>query len=100
MRNNNYGGGYNNKNKTPYGAKNTNYNNKPRSDVYVKKIDKVTKSEEPGFTGEPSPWFDDNEFFSKFPQSENKGEKDYYFNSYSSFYIHEEMIKDKVNYCY
>lgn len=26
-----------------------------------------------------------------------KNEKDYYFNSYSSFYIHEEMIKDRVN---
>lgn len=27
---------------------------------------------------------------------DHKGEKDYYFNSYSSFYIHEEMIKDSI----
>ena len=26
----------------------------------------------------------------------NKEKKDYYFNSYSSYYIHEEMLKDKV----
>lgn len=25
-----------------------------------------------------------------------KNEKDYYFGSYSRFYIHEDMIKDKV----
>lgn len=27
---------------------------------------------------------------------DKKEEKDYYFNSYSSFYIHEEMIKDRI----
>ena len=66
---------------------------------YIKKIfrDKIEISEEAGFTGEPSTWFDDAEFFSRLPGRENKGEKDYYFNSYSSFYIHEEMIKDRVN---
>ena len=26
----------------------------------------------------------------------NNEKKDYYFNSYSSYYIHEEMLKDKV----
>ena len=29
------------------------------------------------------------------PKNSNK-KKDYYFNSYSSYYIHEEMLKDKV----
>lgn len=58
--------------------------------------DKVEKTEEQGFTGDPSTWFNDQEFFSKLPNTIDKGEKDYYFNSYSSFYIHEEMIKDRV----
>jgi protein arginine N-methyltransferase 1 len=29
-------------------------------------------------------------------KAETTEEKDYYFNSYSTFYIHEEMIKDRV----
>lgn len=56
----------------------------------------MEKTVEPGFTGEPENWFDDEEFSKKLPIIEGEGEKDYYFNSYSSFYIHEEMIKDKV----
>ena len=30
------------------------------------------------------------------PSTSPKQKKDYYFNSYSSYYIHEEMLKDKV----
>ncbi len=65
--------------------------------IFFKISWEVSKSDEEGFTGAPSEWFSDKEFFSKLPGSmDHKGEKDYYFNSYSSFYIHEEMIKDKV----
>lgn len=55
------------------------------------------KSEETGFTGETQNWFNDEEYFKKMVgDMDYKNEKDYYFNSYSSFYIHEEMIKDRV----
>jgi len=94
---------------------NNNYNNKSyytpkNNEVFVKKVylnlflsnsEKVEKSEEDGFTGDPSTWFDDKEYFSKLAVNMEKREaKDYYFNSYSSFYIHEEMIKDRVNYSF
>ena len=65
--------------------------------IFIKYSEKVEKSEEDGFTGEPSNWFSDEEFHKSLQiNTEDKGEKDYYFNSYSSFYIHEEMIKDRV----
>ena len=65
--------------------------------IINKNSDKVEKSEEEGFNGEPSNWFNDEEFYKSLQiNKEEKTEKDYYFNSYSSFYIHEEMIKDKV----
>ena len=83
--------GYNN-----FGGNKRYSHHKKNEDVFVKKIEKVEKSEELGFTGPTSNWFDDEEFYKRLPKTENKGEKDYYFNSYSSFYIHEEMIKDKV----
>lgn len=64
---------------------------------YIPAKNNVTLSKENGFTGVPETWFDDKEFAEKLlVKPENKGEKDYYFNSYSSFYIHEEMIKDYV----
>lgn len=59
--------------------------------------DKIEKTQEPGFTGPTSNWFDDDEFNKKLVVSKDTQEKDYYFNSYSTFYIHEEMIKDRVN---
>lgn len=77
--------------------KNYNYGNKkPNKEVYVKKNDKIEKSEEEGFTGAPESWFNDQEFYSRLMTKGDGEEKDYYFNSYSSFYIHEEMIKDKI----
>ena len=57
----------------------------------------VARSEETGFTGSPEEWFDDSEFkkglVADFTHKEGG---DYYFESYSNFYIHEEMLKDKV----
>lgn len=64
--------------------------------VYRSADNKVEKADEIGFAGESELWFDDNEFNSKLIVKPRSGDKDYYFNSYSSFYIHEEMIKDKV----
>jgi hypothetical protein len=53
-------------------------------------------SEEPGFTGEPSEWFDDIAFKKQLitDLTYNDQKHDYYFGSYSHFYIHEEMLKD------
>ena len=65
--------------------------------VYVKKIQTIQKSEEDGFTGDPSLWFSDEKYYENLPgKSDIYHQKDYYFNSYSNFYIHEEMLKDKV----
>ncbi len=71
--------------------------NSEKIEIYNPSTNKVISSNEIGFTGSPENWFDDKEFCEKLIiKQENKGEKDYYFNSYSSFYIHEEMIKDYV----
>jgi protein arginine N-methyltransferase 1 len=75
----------------PYGKE-----QKPKHDVFIKQSEIIEKSEEEGFTGNPENWFSDQEFYSKLETKENAEKKDYYFNSYSSFYIHEEMIKDKI----
>ena len=57
----------------------------------------ITSSKEEGFTGDPQTWFSDEIFYQNLPgKSDVYHEKDYYFNSYSTFYIHEEMIKDKI----
>eukprot|EP00826_Nyctotherus_ovalis_P027767 TRINITY_DN2172_c0_g1_i9.p1 TRINITY_DN2172_c0_g1~~TRINITY_DN2172_c0_g1_i9.p1 ORF type:complete len:387 (-),score=117.97 TRINITY_DN2172_c0_g1_i9:153-1313(-) len=54
-------------------------------------------SDEPGFTGDPSSWFDDDEFKKQFPNVLSHHEvKDSYFGSYSHFGIHEDMLKDEV----
>lgn len=67
------------------------------SDFNDNNIVQVTKSEEPGFTGPTNDWFNDEEFFKALPgHSDMEGKKDYYFNSYSSYYIHEQMLKDNV----
>lgn len=50
---------------------------------------------EDGFTGSPALWFDDNEFLAQTCADLSKKDHDYYYSSYSSFYIHEEMLKDK-----
>ena len=58
---------------------------------------KIPSSKEQGFTGESTEWFSDKEFYSNLQgKSDIYHEKDYYFNSYSTFYIHEEMLKDKI----
>lgn len=46
--------------------------------------------------GSPKNWFDDNEFYKTLCADLKDHKHDYYFNSYSNFYIHEEMLKDKV----
>ena len=96
--NNNYYGGY----KKNY-KKFKNYNNNEDDRQYISNeknennIEKVTKSDEKGFTGTPDTWFSDEEFFKSLPgHSDMENKKDYYFNSYSSYYIHEQMLKDKI----
>lgn len=63
----------------------------------IKQDTNIIKSSEEGFTGDPKKWFNNDLYYKDLPgKSDIYHEKDYYFNSYSSFYIHEEMIKDKV----
>ena len=72
-------------------------NNSSNSNIFVKKTESITKSKEPGFTGDPSKWFNDEKYYENLPgNSDIYHKKDYYFNSYSNFYIHEEMLSDKV----
>jgi protein arginine N-methyltransferase 1 len=86
--------GYNNNN-SKYSNKPNNFGNKNEESIYAKNAtNKVEKSKEEGFTGETEKWFNDQEFYSKLLVDDKAEKKDYYFNSYSSFYIHEEMIKD------
>jgi len=62
---------------------------------------KIEDSEEKGFTGDPSTWFSDEEYMKSFNLNFGDGEnKDYYFNSYSHFHIHEEMLKYRVRLYY
>lgn len=53
-------------------------------------------STELGFTGPSEEWFNDEIY--KAPKHkanfDEAGKHDYYFNSYSSHHIHEEMLKD------
>lgn len=52
---------------------------------------------EDGFTGHPDSWFDDEKFKKGLiADFTHKPGGDDYFESYSNFYIHEEMLKDKV----
>jgi protein associated with RNAse G/E len=68
-----------------------------RCNFLSNRSEKVEKAEEDGFTGKPSEWFSDEEFNKNILASiDHDQKKDYYFNSYSSFYIHEQMIKDRV----
>ena len=104
----NDGGGYYNKNNYYGGGYKKNYkkykNYKDDNEDYYKSnennennIEKVKKSDEKGFTGSPETWFSDEEFFKALPgHSDMENKKDYYFNSYSSYYIHEQMLKDRI----
>jgi len=58
--------------------------------------DKVLKSSEKGFTGHSDSWFDEDRFNKPKVKAtfDKANEHDYYFNSYSSHHIHEEMLKD------
>jgi len=61
------------------------------------RLNNIPKSIEDGFIGTSQEWFDDDEYFNDLCKDKNQVlEKDSYFNSYSTIYIHEEMIKDKV----
>jgi type I protein arginine methyltransferase len=82
-------------NKKKFHNKNSNYSNYYNED-YSQKLNKVVPTQEKGFTGKAEEWFDDQEFAAKLAVKSENLEKDYYFNSYSSFYIHEDMIKDTV----
>ncbi len=62
----------------------------------AKPLPRVRQAIEEGFTGEPQAWFDDKVFTSSLVSNPVKGAHDYYFGSYSNFYIHEEMLKDRI----
>lgn len=76
---------------------------------YVKKVPKAPEkevtpkaeiiiSDEEGFTGNSKGWFNDEEYKKQFAGSLDYKEVggDSYFESYSHFGIHEEMLKDEV----
>ena len=58
--------------------------------------EKVIRSTEGGFTGPSDGWFDEDRY--RKPKNmanfDEAGQHDYYYNSYSSHHIHEEMLKD------
>jgi hypothetical protein len=56
----------------------------------------VVNSQENGFTGDKEQWFDEEAYNQpqQGPNFEKAKEHDYYFGSYSSHHIHEEMLKD------
>ena len=64
--------------------------------VHVNRKLNTVPSTELGFTGDSTQWFDEEAY--RFPKSkasfDEAGKHDYYFNSYSSHHIHEEMLKD------
>ena len=97
--NNYYYGGYKkkyNKYKNYQNYQNDERDYEPSNENNENNIEKVTKSDEKGFTGAPDTWFSDEEFFKALPgHSDMENKKDYYFNSYSSYYIHEQMLKDR-----
>ena len=60
----------------------------------------LKRSNEDGFKGEdPDGWFNDDEIKKAMVAPMHaKDSSDPYFDSYSHYYIHEEMLKDKVSY--
>lgn len=94
--NNYYYGGYKKKYNKYKNYQNDEREYAPSNENNENNIEKVTKSDEKGFTGAPDTWFSDEEFFKALPgHSDMENKKDYYFNSYSSYYIHEQMLKDR-----
>ena len=94
--NNYYYGGYKKKYYKYKNYQNDERDYEPSNENNENNIEKVTKSDEKGFTGAPDTWFSDEEFFKALPgHSDMENKKDYYFNSYSSYYIHEQMLKDR-----
>lgn len=73
-----------------------NNDNRSRAKGPKKQVKSHLPSTEAGFTGEPETWFDDIQFKKQLTQDlqYNNEKHDYYFGSYSHFYIHEEMLKD------
>jgi protein arginine N-methyltransferase 1 len=75
----------------------TNKTAEPMHDIASKAEENCEVSDEPGFTGDTTTWFNDEEFRKQFVGSLNHHEvKDSYFSSYSHFGIHEDMLKDEV----
>jgi SAM-dependent methyltransferase len=73
------------------------FTNAKNKDFY--KFDKngTKQSKEGGFAGTPDTWFDDKAFKKDLiADFTHKKGGDYYFETYSNFYIHEEMLKDRV----
>ena len=96
-KNNYYGGGYKKNYKKYKNYKDDKEEYYPSNENNENNIEKVTKSDEKGFTGPSENWFSDEEFFKALPgHSDMENKKDYYFNSYSSYYIHEQMLKDRI----
>ena len=56
----------------------------------------MIKSKENGFMGSSDKWFDEDRYNKPKKAANFDGAKDhdYYYNSYSSHHIHEEMLKD------
>ena len=56
----------------------------------------VVVSQENGFTGDKEEWFDEDKYNQpkQGPNFDEAKKHDYYFGSYSSHHIHEEMLKD------
>jgi protein arginine N-methyltransferase 1 len=90
----NYSRGFKKKYKNYYNSNYDGYNQNLKEEIGNTK---VIKSDEEGFTGPCSNWFSNEEFFKNLPgHSDIESKKDYYFNSYSSYNIHEEMLKDRI----
>ena len=54
-------------------------------------------SDEEGFKGDPKSWFSEEEFKKQTAGVMGHGNNtDYYYDSYSTIHIHEEMLKDKA----
>lgn len=65
----------------------------PKNSAFHQKPKNATET---GFIGEPKEWFSDDEFKKQVCADLSKADHDYYYGSYSSYYIHEEMLKDAV----
>ena len=46
---------------------NSQQNNNINNNIFVKKTDSITKSNEEGFTGDPSTWFNDKKYYENLP---------------------------------